>query len=174
MLKISFDRLGINEARQIRDLISRKVTQREEVLVSCLDITEEAQNALLKSFEEPPPGLSVRFVHPRPQALLGTFRSRFVSIESEGESEGKMSVKVSGADFVRMSLGVRMGIARKLSDEGDREAALMLLVGIEGELHRKGVDQNRVGLQSLLDSRRRLISSDIPMRAILEHIFLVV
>jgi len=74
----SFERLGIDNARQIAvDAQLRPVSGAEQVFVlRTLFVTHEAQNALLKLFEEPPAGLSFVLVLPPAVQLLSTLQSR--------------------------------------------------------------------------------------------------
>ena len=74
----SFERLGIDNARQIAvDAQLRPVSGAEQVFVlRTLFVTHEAQNALLKLFEEPPAGLSFVLVLPPAVQLLPTLLSR--------------------------------------------------------------------------------------------------
>ena len=74
----SFERLGIDNARQIAtDAQLKPVSGAEQVFVlRTLFVTHEAQNALLKLFEEPPAGLSFVLVLPPAVQLLPTLLSR--------------------------------------------------------------------------------------------------
>jgi hypothetical protein len=74
----SFERLGIDNARQIAtDAQLKPVSGAEQVFVlRTLFVTHEAQNALLKLFEEPPAGLSFILVLPPAVQLLPTLLSR--------------------------------------------------------------------------------------------------
>jgi len=81
-MKLDFDLLGIDEARDLRDIFFRKYEEGSEIIITCQNITPEAQNALLKILEEPGSGLVVKFECPRPELLLPTFRSRLISLAS--------------------------------------------------------------------------------------------
>ena len=73
--------VGIEEVRKIRDFLNRKTsgtaTIRRVVLITCADtMTSEAQNALLKTLEEPPLDTIVILTANDPTALKQTIRSR--------------------------------------------------------------------------------------------------
>lgn len=68
---------GVDEARELRERASLKpVGERRVFVVAAPDINREAQNALLKTLEEPSANALFVFVVPAPEALLPTFRSR--------------------------------------------------------------------------------------------------
>ena len=71
--------VGVEEVRALSDFFSRRLVDggRRVALVDAADeMTVPAQNALLKSLEEPPEGAVLLLVAHRPGALLPTIRSR--------------------------------------------------------------------------------------------------
>lgn len=78
--------IGINEARELRQR-AQLATAGEEIAISCQAITEEAQNALLKTLEEPALGIVFRIYAPTSIQLLPTFLSRVEIIRTENNSE---------------------------------------------------------------------------------------
>ena len=70
---------GIAAAREIKAALSRKPYQSKLISVIIPEaetLTEEAQNALLKTLEEPPGGAELLLLTAQPEALLPTVRSR--------------------------------------------------------------------------------------------------
>jgi hypothetical protein len=84
----SFQRLGIDDVRQIAAGAQlRPASGVEQVFVlRTLFITHEAQNALLKLFEEPPAGLSFVLVLPPAVRLFPTLLSR-IGLEVAEQSD---------------------------------------------------------------------------------------
>lgn len=76
---------GINDAQSIRDMYSRKQSSTEYriVVIMAYTITHEAQNALLKLFEEPAPGISFMIVVFPETILLSTLVSRCKIMDHE-------------------------------------------------------------------------------------------
>jgi hypothetical protein len=74
----TYDKVGIDEVRLITAQASLRPTKGDEYVfvVNSLFVTHEAQNALLKLFEEPPAGLSFHLVLPESVRLLPTLMSR--------------------------------------------------------------------------------------------------
>src|SRR3989344_1796139 len=69
---------GIDEARELSAKAAMRpiAGERRYFIISVDAITPEAQNALLKTLEEPPAGAVFIFIHPAPETLLATVRSR--------------------------------------------------------------------------------------------------
>jgi len=162
-MSIDFGILGIADARALRVHLSMRQIVDNELVISCREITIEAQNALLKAFEELPDELVLTFRHPAPETLLPTFRSRFLDIEII-ETE---KIDISGADFLSMTIGQRLQYIKNF------ENAESLLVALEEELHKKGIEQSGRQLRQIV-SMKRLLSTAVPKRAILEHIACII
>ena len=84
MHQIISDRLSIGEVRALIDQAHRRAineSQHTFVIVS-KSLASEAQNALLKLFEEPPADTQLYLIIPHESVLLPTLRSRFVRTSS--------------------------------------------------------------------------------------------
>lgn len=75
----TYDRIGVDEVKTITSESQLRPAQGVEqtFVLRTLFVTHEAQNALLKLFEEPPVGLKFIMVLPPAVAVLPTLRSRF-------------------------------------------------------------------------------------------------
>ncbi|MEK7535451.1 MAG: hypothetical protein AAB590_00325 [Patescibacteria group bacterium] len=62
---------------------------------------------------------------------------------------------------------------KDLVESGDREQIKLVLDKIEQSLHADGLINNRFKLREMIETRKRLASTQIPIRAILDHISLV-
>jgi len=72
-----YQRFGIEEARSLRERASlRPVGDRRMFIIATSGMTNEAQNALLKTLEEPAANAMFFFIVPSPHILLPTLRSR--------------------------------------------------------------------------------------------------
>lgn len=82
--------LRVNEIRRIRRDASVKPNEAEHkvyLLLEAQDMTEQAQNALLKILEEPPSGVIFLLTVPSASLLLPTIRSRVQLFRLEEEAE---------------------------------------------------------------------------------------
>lgn len=98
-----FVTFGIDDAHELARRSSFAVAESEEQ-VFCIGVhgfTREAQNALLKLFEEPMPGTRFIIVTPYPDDLLPTLRSRLFHLEALPPSElGGNASKFDAKDFL--------------------------------------------------------------------------
>ena len=77
-LRVYLEKLGIDDVRQITDqaLLRPATNQGQIFIIATTFVTHEAQNALLKLFEEPPTDTSFVLVVPPAFQLLSTLQSR--------------------------------------------------------------------------------------------------
>jgi DNA polymerase III, delta subunit len=90
------------------------------MVISANYVNDNVQNALLKFFEEPIPGLKVFLILPNDNHLLPTVKSRLITLEVEGESEQEEKL-LDEVKFLKGQIYTRMEIAsaitKALSDE---------------------------------------------------------
>ncbi|MEK7594730.1 MAG: AAA family ATPase [Patescibacteria group bacterium] len=96
--------IGIEAVRQLEHFLSLKVpgdgeTNRIVIIEDAHLLTTEAQNALLKTLEEPPAGTLVIMSANNEQALLPTIRSRAQSIQIKKPDEVSVLTYFQGRDF---------------------------------------------------------------------------
>jgi len=85
-----YDTFGIDDGRKLKEIASRKaVTERQITIIACHSITREAQNALLKLFEEPTKNTHFFLIIKTSGQLLPTLRSRFFEIAYPKPPPGK-------------------------------------------------------------------------------------
>jgi len=108
----SFDSLGVDEARVINKELFLRGAFGGGVWVTVVakNVTEEAQNALLKSLEELRPDRGIIFVLPRSLKLLGTFSSRIININKEVTARHYLSGEAMS--FLGMSVSDRITYVR--------------------------------------------------------------
>ncbi len=86
------DRLGIDDVRNIKEQVYTKPFEAvyKSFVIQCQSITNEAQNALLKIFEEPPSTSVFHLIVPVEDLLLPTLRSRLQIIHREKRYTSKI------------------------------------------------------------------------------------
>ncbi|OHA97223.1 MAG: hypothetical protein A3E32_01055, partial [Candidatus Zambryskibacteria bacterium RIFCSPHIGHO2_12_FULL_38_37] len=152
-------------------------------------ITEEAQNALLKVFEEPTAGTHFFIISPQ-DILLPTLRSRMqvIPISLGVGDEVTHSPSVSG--ILDMKLSERLAKVKEITDaikDNDpllpeatawqrktKQDAITLLNQIERELYEKGTEKNSKGLKICEHARTSLYDRGAPVKMILEHVMLTI
>jgi hypothetical protein len=139
-------------------------------------ITLEAQNALLKTIEEPTPGTHFFFVTRSPEALLPTVRSRMVLLKiSEEEGDGAGGRK-DARKFLGSDIAGRMKQIAPIVKEKDKGTIRDLLDGLESELYAKAngatEKESMRALDDVLSAKRHLLGRTPFIKVLLEHLAL--
>jgi DNA polymerase III delta prime subunit len=133
-------------------------------------ISEEAQNALLKIFEEPTEGTHFFIISPQ-DVLLPTLRSRMQVFVGEVDT-GKMSKSLFDMDL-KERLEVVKEITEAIKDEEKtKQDAITFLNTIEKELYKGGVEKNYEKLKVCEETRASLYDRGAPVKIILENLVL--
>lgn len=169
----SFERFGVEESRWLIDAASMRASSgRALYALGIASLTSEAQQALLKLFEEPQAGITFVLLLPH-GALLPTLRSRMLpypaALESEGGgSDAKKFLKLSGKD--------RSDYLAKMlkDDEGLKERVRDFVNALEAELvGRMGKGpQAREALEDIAMVRDYLRDRSPSLKMLLEHLAL--
>ena len=152
---------GIDEARELSLSAARKAFGEKKVYVIAPGkITTEAQNALLKTFEDPAPDTYFFLVVKGEELVIPTLRSRM--------DIRHLAVKPPSGDakkFLELSTKDRMLFTKKFVDEennlSDFLDELMLLL------------RNKTGLEEVYKLRKFADDRSASSRLILEHLSLV-
>lgn len=176
--------LSVEDARRVSELAAGVAFrgQYRVIIVSAIRAYHEAQNALLKIFEEPPPGTYLFLVLPTFGGLLPTLRSRVGTLVA-GENK-KLSIPDIATQFIKASHDKRSALIKKLTSGKDederrelREEALTLLHGVESAAYRVLQKERSTAITKLLTDisvlRAYLYDRSAPVRMILEHISIV-
>lgn len=160
---------GIDDAREVKRIQSQKnIGKRQFFIINSGKITREAQNALLKVFEEP--ARDTHFFIIAQEELLPTLLSRMVVIRSNNENG---TLVRSG--FLSLSVADRLREVQPIIAAKDRNTAERFLTGIEAELSeklrssRKKSTLLRAGEDVFL-ARRFLASPGASVKIIFEHL----
>ena len=175
----AFERFGIDESRELIALSSLKNFNEAVFLIGAASITGEAQQALLKLFEEPQKGTTFVLLVPH-GALLPTLKSRMLEykqLTKDGPllSEGPSFVMQEAGKFLKMGGKERSDfIAKMLKDEeGTKERVRDFINALETELAPRV--QNAAARQGLEDIAmvRDYVGDRAPsLKMLLEHLAL--
>ncbi len=168
-----FHNFSIDDSRVVSDLAERKsVLGGVKIFVIKADfLTTEAQNSLLKTFEEPTGDTHFFIISPQ-DSLLPTLKSRvsiiiFSGIEKKGEA------------ILSLKLSKRLEKVKEITDgisdeEKTKQDAISFLNQVEEELYKKGTEVSRGGLRVCETTRRSLYDRGAPIKIILENLMLSV
>lgn len=171
-----FEVLGIDESRRIKEnhLSKSFVEGNKRIFIIEADgMTHEAQNSLLKIFEEPHEDSHFFLIMPSPEVLLPTLKSRLLILENHQESksftEAEKFLKLSKKDKVAFV----DEIAKQISDEVATKAdAQEFLTSLELALYKNGIEKNSVALKAILKAKDYLNDRSPSVKQLLEYIAL--
>lgn len=174
-----FDSFTIEESRRIKDWEAKKAFgERKIIVVAFNSATPEAQNALLKVFEEPSSDTHIFLIVPSADILLPTLLSRVFLVEAS-VGNGDDTLRRAG-EFLKATGAERLDIVKKMADaisEGDmdKQAALDFV----GSLERLCVHERKKKqiapevFDDLALSRTYLRDRSASVKMLLEHLSLV-
>ncbi len=175
--------LSVEDARGVAEKVAGVpfVGEHKVVIISASRAYHEAQNALLKLFEEPPRGTYLFLVLPTLGSLLPTLRSRVQVLKHQAPST-KHEINPA-EEFLKANKEKRSAIIKKLISGNDeeerrenREEAIAIVNGIEAVAYMSGrsTSRHRELLEDIQVLRGYLHDRSAPVKMILEHLSLVI
>ncbi|MBU6430792.1 MAG: hypothetical protein KGJ58_00710 [Patescibacteria group bacterium] len=184
-----FETFGIDDGRIINETQSKKAVSsaRRIFIIAANFITKEAQNSLLKMFEEPSGGAVFFLIISSASILLPTLRSRMIIMNfnrvlrsSEAGQSEKSEDIFDAKKFIKSSIVERLAMAKNISDkiadeEISRSVAADFLNGVEKELAGRagkgGVKKEDIFMFNEIDKCRNYGGDRSPsIKMLLEHI----
>jgi DNA polymerase III delta prime subunit len=164
-------KLGVEQAKQIREFLSIKPYQakgRVVILISAQNLTPDAQNALLKTLEEPPLESLIILGVDKEESLLPTVLSRCEaeyrgkSIEYRGENRFKKEIE----HLLESNIKERFNYIEKLEEKEEFLKALIIYF-------REQLKSNpKTHFLKILLEAEKWQKSNVNQRAILEYLML--
>ncbi len=176
---------SVADARRVADTAAGApfAGETKVVIIAASRAYHEAQNALLKLFEEPPPGTYLFLILPSLGGLLPTLRSR---VQTLHVGRTTSYIPEAAEKFLKATHEKRSAMIKRLTSGTDeeerrerRDEAIVIINGIEAAAYRqfKQGEKSEV-LTTLLSDiatlRSYLYDRSAPVRMILEHLSLVI
>lgn len=177
---LSHGLLSVDDARRISELAAGAPIAGEHrvIIIAANRAYHEAQNALLKVFEEPPIGTHLFLIFPMLGGLLPTLRSRVQVLEA-CVAEQHAPLLESAREFIIATKENRATLIKRLTSGKDdekkrllRDEALALVNGIE-QAASGNVEKNQGLLSDIAVLRSYFYDRSVPVKMILEHLALV-
>ncbi len=174
-----FVSFSVEDARNVRAWQELMPSGERKVSVIYTDfINAEAQNALLKTFEEPIENTYIFLAIPKPDMLLPTLLSR-VRVVMPAEDAAGSSAGPEALTFLNMKIGERISFIGKLAEKSEdddasaqvREKAIAFLDNLEHYLS-ADPQKNHNKLEQILKFKKYLYMSGSSVKMILETIAL--
>ena len=167
-----FDNFGISEARRLSDRATIKPIERttRDFLVQFSSITIEAQNALLKLFEEPSESTVFHVVTKRSASIIPTLRSRLMVIDFALTVEDKDLTEFK--IFLALNLGERMDLIAKKVKAKDMRWVEELLASAEELSIEKKQTKSKDFMATVVFLRQYLNARGSSTKMLLEYLAL--
>jgi hypothetical protein len=174
----SYRKFGVDEAEDLRSRVrTRPIAGTQRIFALFIPaITNEAQNALLKTLEEPAAGAAIFLITPSPETLLSTVRSRAQTLEL---SDSSAVASVDADDFLAASVATRLEMLKPLyehdEDEGrDMGGVLAFLQALERKFAKGKVTPDRAeGLRAVYRARKYAGDRGSLLKSLLEQVALL-
>jgi len=169
-----FDSFGIDDSRSLINLAKMRSLGTQLFIYKIQTCTREAQNALLKLFEEPPERTHFFFCIMGINNILPTLLSRVWVINSFNEAH-KSSL---GNSFMKASAGERIGLLEKIIKDKDISTAEYLLCEIEIELQTYKNTKDDISVftfaqQHIINVRKIIQDNGASLKVLLESVALI-
>lgn len=163
----TFENLNIDDGREIKEVHNtRPIGKRRVVLFSLQTIQNEAQNSLLKLFEDPQSDTVFFVCVPNTEIFLPTVLSRFSIIQANhGEADEQTTLVQK---FLSGTIKQRFDLIEPIVKEKDKVLAEKFLNSLETVLHGKSVVPTV--FEDIFSARRFLRSRAPSIKMILENL----
>jgi len=176
----TYGQFGIDDAHDLTGrAMGRAMGERGRTFVVCASgMTTEAQNALLKTIEDPPDNARFFFIVPSPETILATVRSRaqtysFDDIDETGEAARNASVFLAATPAKRIDL-LKPLLEKDEDEKRDIGAIIAFLSSLECALASHPRTQSREGLSAIYNARKYLGDKGALVKPLLESVALLI
>ncbi len=169
----SFETFSIDESRKLKERQEKTAFGGTKIFVLSFSfITREAQNSLLKVFEEPTPQTHFFILTPTSDVLLPTLRSRLVVLRHKRKEDDPDSIK----KFIQSTVAKRLVVVKSFIEEKDRSGALDFLSELESYAALQDVSKlsqkDVLSLQEMSKYKKFLFVQGSSIKLVLEHVAL--
>jgi len=175
-----FEKFGIDDSRQIKEMqIQRALTEQPRIfIIAAHFFTKEAQNTLLKVFEEPAKNVHFFLIITSSEKILPTLRSRFFLVPNTNllTVSQKQELISNASAFLNGNIAERNKIIQPLIENKDKVNTLLLLDQFEIILNMREKNEKLQSYQNFFNDivkcRSYLYNNAPSIKMILEHLVL--
>jgi DNA polymerase III delta prime subunit len=175
-VKEEFQLFGVDDSHRINSIQSKKaITQGKKVFVlTCNSFSNEAQNSLLKMFEEPTLDTHFFIIVPTLDSVLPTLRSRVLILDL-GDIAKRKPDTAFAKEFFASTVAERLKLVNHIIEDKDKSKAGAFLDDIEHHAHSllkagESKDALTLLLQDVLVFRGYLHDRAPSVKILVEHI----
>lgn len=183
IFQFNFSSLGVDDARDIQEKHMSKAFAlggKKIYMITTNSMTHEAQNALLKVFEEPTEGAHFFLIIPSAGILLPTLKSRLVimaeTIDTTDAAGGVGRMNLTEAsNFLKLPLAKKIAfvdeLAAEVSDEvKTKQDAIAFLNGLEKKLATSPLGAKIRGIRAILKAQEYMHDRSASVKQLLEYV----
>lgn len=181
---MEYDTFGIDDGREIQNMESKKAVVGDKKIFVLIfnSMTREAQNALLKLFEEPTKGTHFFLITQSADLLLPTLQSRLMivsGLKSDGEDSDTLEdLRQFAREFLEATKTDRLVMLKEYIEGKDKVRIARFLNALELVVHEIDDYQKNGKLVSALkyieDNKQYIYDRSASLKLLLEHIALAV
>ncbi|RJQ35034.1 hypothetical protein C4556_00745 [Candidatus Parcubacteria bacterium] len=171
----TYGQFGVDEARELRERASARAVSgaRRIFIVATPGMTNEAQNALLKTLEEPPGNAMFFIIVPSPDMLLSTVRSRVERLTLSPKKRILEDGMVDAETFLSAAPEKRLDMLKPLLEKDDDDkrdigAIVEFLASLERALLKEPE-----GLRAVYRARKFATDKGALIKPLLEQVALL-
>lgn len=183
VIVLRYGLLSVEEARTFQDAVMRAPVKGDTkaIIVSATRFFFQAQNALLKTFEEPPKGTYLFLVLPTEGIVLPTLRSRLVTLGAH-ESASRIADEFLAANGEAREKLIAKLLDRTKGDKDEEKAAgraeaVALIEGLTRRAYEANAKSPSPALAAFLTDLDRFVplmhDTSTPLKQIFEHLLIV-
>ena len=168
----TYSHFGIDEARSLRERASMGALGEGNriFVIAASGMTNEAQNALLKTLEEPPAGSIFFIIVQSPETLLPTLRSRMQTLVLSGADVAGL---VDANIFLSATPAKRLDMLKPLLEKGDDDrrdigGIIAFLASLE-----RALAKHPEGLAAIYRARKYMSDKGALVKPLLEQVALL-
>lgn len=184
----TYGQFGIDDAHELTERAqARALGTNGRTFIICADgMTTEAQNALLKTIEEPADNARFFFIVPSPETLLATVRSR-AQMYALDDTDGEGDAARKASAFLAATPATRLDLLKPLLDpvkdeqspshvtsKRDIGTIIEFLGSLERILSMCPRDKAREGLEAVYNARQYIGDKGALLKPLLESVALLV
>lgn len=169
---LHYESFGIDESRRLQDMQSARPVfgDRKIFVISTYGITVQAQNAMLKMFEEPAPSTHFFIVVPSDSFIIGTLSSRLMKLDFVGDSSG--AAELIPEKFLKMTYPERLKTIEKFlktyKDSKENKSMISTFFNSLQALFAKDIKKNREHTEKLLNLSKYTFDTSASLKILLE------
>ncbi len=166
---------GVDDSRAVARFAQMKpLGEKKIIFLSCTSMTTEAQDALLKIFEEPPADTHFFVLLPFVHTLRPTLLSRVRVVQTQIPQSYTGNTNMLATEFLESNYADRLKIIAKIAKDKDKATAIELLNILEQKLYKSSKSDPSQellhGQEAIMQARKYINDRGAMLKMLLESV----